>query len=93
MFILRKINSPIVLTAIQWTGYNKKTVTDFVGETLEVSNKVMTVSTEEGIRSVNPKDWIGKAGQRIYTYKAEDFDNTFRLVDKKKSLFLKKKLF
>ena len=91
-----QLKQPIVITAIKWTGYNKKTIADFAEieeGNLSVSNKVLTLPTETVSCLVKPNDYVARGKEnKICHYSSEEFTKTFKETNKIKRLFVRMKL-
>ncbi len=91
-----KLTQPVVITAVKWTGYNKKAISEFMEEpqgNLSVSNKILTLHLDDEDCTVNPDDYVARGKQKkICHYSAEEFAKGFKEIDKDKRLFLRLKL-
>lgn len=77
MALYRK--KPVVIEAIQWTGYNRREILDFIGRNGSWGDSIgLTITTLEGVHSATEGDYIikGIAGE-FYPCKPEIFSVTY----------------
>lgn len=73
---------PVVISAIQWTGYNRTEILNFVGRAASWGDVTgMTISTLEGKHFASEGDYIikGVAGE-FYPCKPDIFAATYEQV-------------
>jgi len=78
---------PVVIEAVQWTGDNLATITEFFDETSDRvmsirNNRDLFIETLEGEMMATPGDWIikGIAGE-FYPCKPDIFEATYDPVE------------
>jgi len=89
---------PVVVEAVQWTGYNGHEIIKFVGQNLHFSQppsgykhsnddslELLTIQipTLEGVMTANQMDWIIKGvNGEFYPCKPDIFEKTYEAVNK-----------
>jgi hypothetical protein len=80
---MRYVKKPVVIDAVQWTGFNRAEILDFVGPAASWGDVTgMTIATLEGNHAASEGDYIikGVAGE-YYPCKPDIFAATYSLVD------------
>jgi hypothetical protein len=73
---------PVVIEAVQWTGYNQDQVKAFAASSFEETVTEIGIQTLEGFMRALPGDWIIKGvNGEFYPCKPDIFSKTYEPVE------------
>lgn len=75
---------PVVIEAVQYTGFNKREIFDFTGGIAKIGLEENTIKipTLEGLMNVSKDDWVIKGIQNeFYPIKPDIFNETYDPVE------------
>lgn len=88
--IIKAIKRPVEVEALRFDGQSYKALTDFGGKYVILKGSETIIMTHKGRVKVNVGDYVvkepGRKAGEYYVMAAEEFENIFDIVIKKKSM-------